>query len=238
MFILFLNCVFEWCPSHLVSFCGSAFYTSKICDLTKSKQTKKCGENWNRKRKPFSVLFYAPWELKEDLFIWLVEIDTQNGENACNSTLLSWWCPVSSLCVWWWCIKFQHWAYLYHKGHEGYVCSLRWMNMSLGASSKTQPLATGGLSATGSRSPLGAAGSRSPLPPRRHIPHTRIEQGKIFTPGNFPCWGHVFGSENFRKSDPENGFPPEILFQNSSIFSNISYRGVSWSDCLPRGVYI
>jgi len=47
--------------------------------------------------------------------------------------------------------------------------------MSLGAGSKTQALATGGLSATGSRSPLGAAGSRSPLPPRRHIPHTRIE---------------------------------------------------------------
>ena len=61
---------------------------------------------------------------------------------------------------------------------------------------------------------------------------------KIFTPAKCPCWGHVFGSEKFEKSEPESGFPPEIFFQKSSIFSNISYRGVSWSDCLPRGVYI
>ena len=61
---------------------------------------------------------------------------------------------------------------------------------------------------------------------------------KIFSPANSPCWGHVFGSEKFQKSEPERCFPPENLFQKSSIFSNISYRGVSWSDCLPRGVYI
>ena len=68
--------------------------------------------------------------------------------------------------------------------------------------------------------------------------HALRKAGKIFTPGICPIWGHVFGNENFQKSQPESGFPPELFFQKSSFFSNISYRGVSWSDCLPRGVYI
>ena len=60
----------------------------------------------------------------------------------------------------------------------------------------------------------------------------------FFSPVFLGWWGHVFGSEIFEKFWPHMGFPPELFFQKSSIFSNISYRGVSWSDCLPRGVYI
>ena len=44
---------------------------------------------------------------------------------------------------------------------------------------------------------------------------------EIFSPANCPCWGHVFGSENFQKSQPESGIPPKLFFQKSSIFSNI-----------------
>ena len=72
----------------------------------------------------------------------------------------------------------------------------------------------------------------------RTLLHQPSSSKKIFTPVKCPCWGHVFGSEKFQKSQPESGFPPELFFKKSSIFSNISYRGVSWSDCLPRGVYI
>ena len=73
---------------------------------------------------------------------------------------------------------------------------------------------------------------------RNSCRHDPIEDEKKFSPVNFPYWGEWNGSENFEKSEPESGFPPELFFQKSSIFSNISYRGVSWSDCLPRGVYI
>ena len=71
-----------------------------------------------------------------------------------------------------------------------------------------------------------------------HLKHSTFQNFEIFSPVNFPCWGDVFRSENFQKSQPESGIRPELFFQKSSIFSNISYRGVSWSDCLPRGVYI
>ena len=46
----------------------------------------------------------------------------------------------------------------------------------------------------------------------------------FFSPVFLGWWGHVFGSENFEKFWPHMGFPPEILFQNSSIFSNKSHR--------------
>ena len=46
---------------------------------------------------------------------------------------------------------------------------------------------------------------------------------KIFSPANSPCWGDVFGSEKFQKSQPESGFRPKHDFENSSFCSYFSY---------------
>ena len=41
---------------------------------------------------------------------------------------------------------------------------------------------------------------------------------KKFTPGKCPCWGHVFGSEKFQKSQPESRFSSKHDIQKSSFF--------------------
>ena len=46
----------------------------------------------------------------------------------------------------------------------------------------------------------------------------------FFSPVFSPWWGKFFGSGNFENFWPHMGFPPELFFQKSSIFSNKSHR--------------
>ena len=66
-----------------------------------------------------------------------------------------------------------------------------------------------------------------------------IQNFKIFSPINLPYRRKWTGSEKIEKFWPHMGFPPELFFQKSSIFSNKSHR-----TCLvvrlsaERSVYI
>ena len=44
--------------------------------------------------------------------------------------------------------------------------------------------------------------------------------------------------KNFRNRNPIWGFHPNFLFGNHHFLVISHIDGVSWSDCLPRGVYI
>ena len=46
---------------------------------------------------------------------------------------------------------------------------------------------------------------------------------KKFSPATCPIWGHVFGSEKSKKSDPQSHFTPKHDFQKSSFCSNVPY---------------
>ena len=46
---------------------------------------------------------------------------------------------------------------------------------------------------------------------------------KKFTPVTCPIWGHVFGSEKSKKSNPQSRFPSKHDFQKSSFCSNVPY---------------
>ena len=60
----------------------------------------------------------------------------------------------------------------------------------------------------------------------------------FFSPIYLGWWGDIFGSEESKKFWPHMGFSSKLFFQNSSIFSNNSYRWSSWSVHWPQGVYI
>ena len=44
--------------------------------------------------------------------------------------------------------------------------------------------------------------------------------------------------KNFENRDPIWGFHPKFGFRNHQFLVISHIDGVSWSDCLPRGVYI
>ena len=50
---------------------------------------------------------------------------------------------------------------------------------------------------------------------------------KKISPVTCPIWGDVFGSEKFKKSDPQSHFTPKHDFQKSSFCSNSQ---VDWGD--------
>ena len=57
--------------------------------------------------------------------------------------------------------------------------------------------------------------------------------------GIFPYGGGMFLEVKFLKNfDSIWGFHPKFLFGNHQFLVISHIDGVSWSDCLPRGVYI
>ena len=68
--------------------------------------------------------------------------------------------------------------------------------------------------------------------------NARLHIWNFFSPVFLEWWGHVFGSVNFENFWPHIGFPPELFFQKSSIFSNKSHRvGLVVRLSAERSVY-